>query len=778
MRKLLLLSALISFFSYQSDAAYTQVTATSGLQVLGGISVTVSTPAGRTNPSPTTLPCGPGPYFIGAGTGNPAGGYKYDFSPLDKVTHIRLTVSDFQRDDTMYIRINNAPFAITSSMITANATCSPTAPIAAGGKLVTTALASVVTSGVITIPYGPAFVQSVEVYHDNLWSGGSGGAVYKFEFNVDSCNQIFTATADSPRCSKRDLKLFATGFPNTTFAWTRVSTPGPGAAYNSTQQNPIVPAVVYTGFTDYYICTATRGACVYKDTAGPFIVNRTPDSPIMSYKGPKCIGDKDSVLIAASIGSGGTYVIIKPNGTTEIPSIAPFNFIEVPNIQIADAGTYRGVAITSEGCITDTASVAVNLNPQVQVDFDWNKQLGCLSDSVQFIDQTLGVNIWKWSFGDTKTDTDPNPLHIYAAQGTYAVKLVGSNGKCLDSVTKQLILNHPLTADFDISADSICQNGTIIFTNNSVAAPATIPFYWWDFKDGGVDSIFNPTHKYVRYGVYNVAMTITDYLGCKKTAYKTVVVDSLGSASFFSDTIVCAGQSIQFLGDYSEIGGTYARWDFADGHTINDKFTIEHAFINPGVYDVQLTAHYRICPDTNYHQNIVVRPYPSVDLGKDTSICPNGAAFMIRDLVSPSGDPTLHYSWNTPTKDTTSYVEIHHPGVYSLTVDKEGCKVTDTLVVKKNCYIDIPNVFTPNGDGYNDYFLPRQLLSRNVTRFNMTIFNRWGDIVFQTDKVDGRGWDGKVNDKPQPEGVYVYLIKASFDNATNENYQGNITLLR
>ena len=60
----------------------------------------------------------------------------------------------------------------------------------------------------------------------------------------------------------------------------------------------------------------------------------------------------------------------------------------------------------------------------------------------------------------------------------------------------------------------------------------------------------------------------------------------------------------------------------------------------------------------------------------------------------------------------------------------------------------------------------------------MVIYNRWGEMIFETNSLNGRGWDGKVNDKEQPNGVYVYMIKVSFANGTNENYQGNVTLLR
>ena len=60
----------------------------------------------------------------------------------------------------------------------------------------------------------------------------------------------------------------------------------------------------------------------------------------------------------------------------------------------------------------------------------------------------------------------------------------------------------------------------------------------------------------------------------------------------------------------------------------------------------------------------------------------------------------------------------------------------------------------------------------------MQIFNRWGQIVFETTRTDGRGWDGKFNGKEQPQGVYVYVIDVTIDGTRQEHYQGNVTLLR
>jgi gliding motility-associated-like protein len=107
-----------------------------------------------------------------------------------------------------------------------------------------------------------------------------------------------------------------------------------------------------------------------------------------------------------------------------------------------------------------------------------------------------------------------------------------------------------------------------------------------------------------------------------------------------------------------------------------------------------------------------------------------------------------------------------------------GCNASDDVEVSKDCYIDIPNTFTPNNDGVNDYFFPRRFLSAGAVGFDMQVFNRWGQIVFATNNVNGRGWDGKFNGKEQPQGVYIYMINVVFKNARTEKYTGNVTLLR
>jgi len=106
-----------------------------------------------------------------------------------------------------------------------------------------------------------------------------------------------------------------------------------------------------------------------------------------------------------------------------------------------------------------------------------------------------------------------------------------------------------------------------------------------------------------------------------------------------------------------------------------------------------------------------------------------------------------------------------------------GCdSIIETFLTTKNCDINIyvPNAFSPNGDGINDIF---KISSLGIKAFNIKIYNRWGQIVFETEDLN-MGWNGKKNNNDSNQGVYVYVI--NYINIKDEdlNIKGNISLIR
>lgn len=356
---------------------------------------------------------------------------------------------------------------------------------------------------------------------------------------------------------------------------------------------------------------------------------------------------------------------------------------------------------------------------------------------------------------------------------TYTLEIHAPNG--CDTILKITTPFPDYQAAFTVSDTVICMGTSVSFLNTSQGG---FNSYQWTFGDGEVSVLENPQHTYLHAGTYLVQQHAQTSVPCYDTSYATIVVDALMTGKFHaSPDKICRGQAIVFT-PQTDSTTLSLHWQLGDGNTLTTpNEIIQHAYDIDGEVLVTLETHFRACPNAFSSQTIHAYPLPLVDLGADTGLCFNGAPILIQNLQPPP-EGTYQSLWNTG--DTTDNLKVVHPGTFSLTVSTAplGCSTTETIEVHKDCYINIPNVFSPNGDGINDYFFPRQLLSRKVTQFRMQLFNRWGQIIFETLNTDGRGWDGKFNNKDQPQGVYMYLIEAELDGMYKNHYQGNVTLIR
>jgi gliding motility-associated-like protein len=296
------------------------------------------------------------------------------------------------------------------------------------------------------------------------------------------------------------------------------------------------------------------------------------------------------------------------------------------------------------------------------------------------------------------------------------------------------------------------------------------------FGNGATSTVSDPVYTYMNSGVYNVKLIATDLIPCSDTTSLAVSVDSTSVVSIgVTDSVLCQGTYVTFTGVYTTIGLTGVTWDFGYGDSMLNVNPVVHAFNGATTYTVTVTPHYRACVGTPATKVVNVFPQPSISLGSDTSICAGSETITLKDEVN-AGNGAASWLWSTGSR--TSSTIIVAPGVYFATVAINNCYSSDTIVVNPDCYMNIPNVFTPNGDGVNDFFYPRSLLTRGLTSFKMNLYNRWGQLIFETSSLDGGGWDGKLNGVPQPQGVFVYIIDATFRDGQKEHHQGNVTLIR
>lgn len=170
----------------------------------------------------------------------------------------------------------------------------------------------------------------------------------------------------------------------------------------------------------------------------------------------------------------------------------------------------------------------------------------------------------------------------------------------------------------------------------------------------------------------------------------------------------------------------------------------------------------------------------SIDLGQSV------------DLIPENIDPSVvSFIWTNEEQEVIgNQAELLDLLIFNTTVitldafDEEGCRINQEVrirVDRSNLTLFVPNVFSPNDDGINDYF--RFFSTTIVERVeNLRIFDRWGNMVFQDLNVletsNYLGWDGTFNGQKAEVGVYAYTFEASFIDGTKELITGDLTLLR
>lgn len=121
----------------------------------------------------------------------------------------------------------------------------------------------------------------------------------------------------------------------------------------------------------------------------------------------------------------------------------------------------------------------------------------------------------------------------------------------------------------------------------------------------------------------------------------------------------------------------------------------------------------------------------------------------------------------------TSSIDCLDTAHVEVILNLQDCNDT-TIFVSDSHFIYIPNIFSPNGDSYNDLF---SISGYGIENFHLTIFNRWGQELFISESMN-QSWNGEFKNKEVPEGTYYYLIRVIYSNAMMDSFNGSFTLKR
>lgn len=411
---------------------------------------------------------------------------------------------------------------------------------------------------------------------------------------------------------------------------------------------------------------------------------------------------------------------------------------------------------------------------------------------VNFINQSEFSTYFQWDFGVPGITTDiselTNPVYVYPDTGEYTVMLISNPGfNCSDTAFLNIAVYRELTADIALpEPQCITGNSFDFIAGGEFESNASFAWTFGGNVNQSTSTNQNPSNiSWNEPGVFPVTLLISNPYCTAFDSTIVVVHPELEVGFTVNANNVCEPATIIFTNTSAFSPGASFLWEFGDGNTSTLLNPI-HQYLTPGSYDVSLTVSNIVgCTDTSTLSRpayITVRESP--DAGIDAS--PLVQSILTPEVTFEDLSENELDTWLEPGDGSRyEFPDVMHTytdtGVFDariIAVNEVGCYDTASIKVRIEPIFAfyVPNAFTPNGDSVNDTFYPR---IEGFKRYEMVIFDRWGDEVFRTTDIN-KQWDGKANGGKNisPLGVYTYTIKV-LDILRNErSYLGSVTLVR
>lgn len=587
-------------------------------------------------------------------------------------------------------------------------------------------------------------------------------------------------------------------------------------------------------YSTFFSPFSLKGVRGYIDSIGTHDIIENPNKTITSENitvdySPGC--KKESFCDSLSIKTSKRQICVTDpvlltvhkNPECGAPVFFDFGISGQPNIKQVNDSVYSlkfdtpwkgAIRASTYGCTLLLDSVEISVLPSASLNLGTDTVL-CPGNSIIL---NAGGNFVNYLWQDDSTDS----VFIVKASGKYFVKVTNGCGSTF--VDTVIVKDHP-PIPFDVGPDlEKCNDESL-----TISAPEGFISYSWspDYNMNSSTSgtvIVNPqvsTLYKVKaekppgcfvYDSINVVVHTSPIinLGIDKAFCfgDSAVLDA--GAGFVKYVWNTGGQSQEIIvkekGDYFIIATN------PDGCQSSDTIKVTQVFINPvikfnkesnlcsgtsreldagnfisfewstgektrtinvnnvGVYIVKITD-INTCTATDTAKIIALLPLPNNFLPADTSLCSYSSIELYPN------NSFSKYVWNTGAY--TSKITATHTGVYWLQVtDNNNCTGKDSIVLRpKDCMAGffIPNSFTPNGDGVNDIFKP--LLFGSVVKFEFIIYNRFGEIIFKTNKLND-GWQGNYKGNPQDSNMFLWVCKYQFKDEAEKTEKGAVMLLR
>jgi gliding motility-associated-like protein len=379
---------------------------------------------------------------------------------------------------------------------------------------------------------------------------------------------------------------------------------------------------------------------------------------------------------------------------------------------------------------------------------------------------------YQWYLNGTPWSTEASQGILFNGAGNFILNVVETNFGCIgpgSDTARMEVLGPPAVGI--TGPTQICQGDTGLFL---VPLQADTYYSWSSTNSFTVDTLNNEFEvRFPNPGTASIIVQALNDCGVS-SAQRNVIVRSLPNADAGNDTTVCPGYPITLE---AFLGTGYAYSWKEDGQVVSITNDVTFVPDSTTTFYLTVTTYPNLnggCKSYDTLNVILLDPGPSSTV--DTVIC-EGDAIVLNPVNQGS-----FYEWNTG--ENTQTITTGLAGVYFVTSYQSArCPAVDTLVVVTEVCEDppvdslfVPNVFTPNGDGSNNYFSVR---SANIEFFDVVIYDRWGLKVGQFSDP-ALYWDGShfKTGEPCSAGTYYYVLRFNFKGKAPEDRSGFITIIR
>lgn len=328
---------------------------------------------------------------------------------------------------------------------------------------------------------------------------------------------------------------------------------------------------------------------------------------------------------------------------------------------------------------------------------------------------------------------------------------------------------------FALSNTEICSDSLLVLNNSHVTYTAsTIDSVSWQIIQGN-GSLMDAGDLYASYepvpadeNVDSVLLQFTAYGCAQRNDTLGIAINDLPEPDLGPDDTICPGENITFGPN------AYASYLWSTGAN-TQNITVSDA----GAYEVEVTDNNSCVGSDDKH--IYVSSIPDPIAGNEAYMCPEEDEYP---QITADTTGLSSYTWlfnNTPLSGQNgASIQPQNSGYYVLTAENNaGCPLRDSIEITEACgpEIYVPDIFTPNGDGTNDYL---ELFGKNIVDVEFKIFNRWGEIIFVGHSMDDK-WDGEYRGKDAPVGSYVWKLEyvgQGAEGQVSDTRYGEVTLTR